>query len=423
MDKKKDAPEQYKIVSINKRRLKLISLLILIVIALATIGMYFTIRINKTIKEKQNIQISQDENSSITEQNNEYEDTNRLKLQAYYEKAEEKLKELSNDEIIAQLFLVGTNTTSELEKLKEKQFGGYLFFADFFRNKTQSQVQKDIQNFQKTSKIPLIIAVDEEGGNVVRASSNPKLINKPFEYSSQVYARGGFEAIKQDTIKKSDFLSNLGINLNLAPVVDICENKSDYMYSRSFKQGKELTSEFAKTVITASKEGKVSYALKHFPGYGNNVDTHKETSIDKRTYEDIYNNDLEPFRAGIEEGAEAILISHNVVTSIDPENPASLSPKIHTLLREDLKYEGIIITDAMNMGAIVNDYSAEDAIVKAILAGNDFIIVTINKSSKESYNDIISAVKTAIDSGKISKEDIYEKAKNIIAWKCYKGMI
>lgn len=227
----------------------------------------------------------------------------------------------------------------------------------------------------------------------------------------------------KDTINKSKFLSNLGINLNLAPVVDICENETDYMYKRSFKQGKELTSTFAKTVIKASKESNVSYALKHFPGYGNNVDTHKTTSIDERTYEDIYNNDLEPFRAGIEEGAEAILISHNVVTSIDPENPASLSPKIHTLLRKDLEFEGIIITDAMNMGAIVNEYGTEDAIVKAILAGNDFIIVTINKSSKETYDDIINAVKTAINSGKISKEDIYEKAKNIIAWKCYKGML
>ena len=93
------------------------------------------------------------------------------------------------------------------------------------------------------------------------------------------------------------------------------------------------------------------------------------------------------------------------------------------MLREDLKFEGIIITDAMNMGAIVNDYSAEEAIVKAILAGNDIIIVTINKSTKESYDAIINAVKTAINSGKISKEDIYEKAKNIIAWKGYKGML
>ena len=206
-------------------------------------------------------------------------------------------------------------------------------------------------------------------------------------------------------------------------MVDICEKETDYMYKRSLKQGKEITATFAKTVINASKESNVSYTLKHFPGYGNNVDTHKTTSTDERSYEDIYNNDLEPFRVGIEEGAEAVLISHNIVTSIDPENPASLSPKIHKLLREDLKFEGIIITDAMNMGAIVNEYTAEEAIINAISAGNDIIIVTINKASKENYDDIIKAVKTGINNGKITKGDIYKKAKNVIAWKYYKGMM
>ncbi len=417
--------KQNKIIKYNKKALITISIIILILVLVAILAKFtLTDNVNKEAKAGKEQGIVQEEGSS--NQNvieNESDNSNKLKLSKYAEKAEEKLKELTEDEIIAQLFLVGTHTNSDFEKLKEKQFGGYLFFADFFKDKTEKQIQNEINEFKEVSKVPLLISVDEEGGNVVRVSSNKKLISEPFKYSSEIYQNGGFEAIKEDTIKKSNFLSNLGINLNLAPVVDICENKSDYMYSRSFKQGKELTCEFAKTVITASKEGKVSYALKHFPGYGNNVDTHKETSIDKRTYEDIYSNDLEPFRTGIEAGAEAILISHNVVTSIDPEKPASLSPKIHTLLREDLKFEGIIITDAMNMGAIVNDYSAEDAIVKAILAGNDIIIVTINKSTKESYDAIINAVKTAINSGKISKEDIYEKAKNIIAWKYYKGML
>lgn len=417
--------KQNKIIKYNKKALITISIIILILVLVAILAKFtLTDNVNKEAKAGKEQGIVQEEGSS--NQNvieNESDNSNKLKLSKYAEKAEEKLKELTKDEIIAQLFLVGTHTNSDFEKLKEKQFGGYLFFADFFKDKTEKQIQNEINEFKEVSKVPLLIAVDEEGGNVVRVSSNKKLISEPFKYSSEIYQNGGFEAIKEDTIKKSNFLSNLGINLNLAPVVDICENQSDYMYSRSFKQGKELTCEFAKNVITASKEGKVSYALKHFPGYGNNVDTHKETSIDKRTYEDIYNNDLEPFRTGIEAGAEAILISHNVVTSIDPEKPASLSPKIHTLLREDLKFEGIIITDAMNMGAIVNDYSAEDAIVKAILAGNDIIIVTINKSTKENYDDIINAVKTAINSGKISKEDIYEKAKNIIAWKYYKGML
>lgn len=408
--------KQNKLIKYNR---KIISIIIIVSIILL-IGILLA---NTVIKTKHQGLMQEEANKNNNVLESKEDNSNKLKLDNYMEKAEEKLKELTEDEVIAQLFLVGTHTTSDFEKLKEKQFGGYLFFADFFKDKTEKQIKNEMNEFNQVSKIPLLIAVDEEGGKVVRVSSNKKLISEPFKYSSEVYQNGGFEGIKEDTINKSKFLSNLGINLNLAPVVDICENETDYMYKRSFKQGKELTSIFAKTVIEASKQNNVSYALKHFPGYGNNVDTHKTTSIDERTYDDIYNNDLEPFRVGIEEGAEAILISHNVVTSIDPKNPASLSPKIHKLLREDLKFEGIIITDAMNMGAIVNKYGTEEAIINAISAGNDIIIVTINKASKESYNDIIEAVKNGINNGKISKQDIYKKAKNIIAWKYYKGML
>lgn len=412
--------KQNKLIKYNRKILIGISVIVLILILGFTIAKNIESQ-TKAEKDREVMQEEANQNKNVLE--GEADNSNKLKLSIYMEKAEEKLKELTEDDVIAQLFLVGTHTTSDFEKLKQKQFGGYLFFADFFKDKTEKQIQNEINEFNKVLKVPLLIAVDEEGGRVVRVSSNSKLISKPFKYSSEIYQNGGFEGIREDTINKSKFLSNLGINLNLAPVVDICEKETDYMYKRSFKQGKELTSTFAKTVIEASKENNVSYALKHFPGYGNNVDTHKTTAIDERNYDDIYNNDLEPFRVGIEEGAEAILISHNVVTSIDPQNPASLSPKIHKLLREDLKFEGIIITDAMNMGAIVNEYGIEEAIINAISAGNDIIIVTINKASKETYDDVIKAVKTGIKDGKITKEEICEKAKNIIAWKYYKGML
>lgn len=415
--------KQNKLIKYNRKTLISISIIALILILTVTLIFILAQNIKIQTKAEKEQKIVQEEASKNNVLDSKKDNSNKLKLENYMKRAEEKLKELTEEEVIAQLFLVGTHTTSDFEKLKEKQFGGYLFFADFFKDKTQKQIQNEIKKFNEASKIPLLIAVDEEGGNVVRVSNNEKLISEPFKYSSQIYETAGFEGVWQDTINKSKFLSNLGINLNLAPVVDICEKETDYMYKRSFKQGKELTSIFAKTVINASKESNVSYALKHFPGYGSNVDTHKTTSIDERTYDDIYNNDLEPFRVGIEEGAEAILISHNIVTSIDAQNPASLSTKIHKLLREDLKFEGIIITDAMNMGAIANEYEIEESIINAISAGNDIIIVTIDKTSKETYDDIIKIVKTGIREGRITKEDIYKKAKNILAWKYYKNII
>ena len=135
-----------------------------------------------------------------------------------------------------------------------------------------------------------------------------------------MYLSGSFEKIRQDTINKSLLLSELGLNLNLAPVVDVSTNSGDYMYKRTLGENTELTSTYAKTVISASKGLGVSYTLKHFPGYGNNNDTHTGQVIDNRTYADIEKNDLPPFEAGINEGAEAVLVSHNTVTNIDSSN-------------------------------------------------------------------------------------------------------
>ncbi len=270
-----------------------------------------------------------------------------------------------------------------------------------------------IGNLQKRARIPYLTAVDEEGGKVVRASSNPKLISSKFKSSKELYNSGGLSAIKEDTISKSDFLNNLGINLNLAPVVDVTTNSSDYMYDRALGENTAATAEYAKTVIEASKKTPVSYTLKHFPGYGNNTDTHYNSSVDNRTYESIVRNDLPPFEAGIDALAENILVSHNIVKSMDANNPASLSPSVHNLLRGSLDYSGIITTDDLDMGAVS---SIPNKTVKAILAGNDLIMVT---NYKESFDEI----KKAVNDGTISEEQINKLSLRILAWKYYKGMM
>ena len=137
------------------------------------------------------------------------------------------------------------------------------------------------------------------------------------------------------------------------------------------------------------------------------------SAVDNRTYEDIIENDLPPFQAGINAKAEAVLVSHNVVNSIDPDNPASLSSDIHNLLRNELNFTGIIMTDDLDMGAIT---STDDATVKAILAGNDLIITT-------DYEKSIKEIKEAIEN-KIMDESLIDKlAFRVIAWKYYKGLL
>lgn len=342
----------------------------------------------------------------------EEEDTINL-LEPYYEKAKQKLQTLTQEEKIGQIFLCRYPEKNAIEDMQTYKLGGYLWFEKDFKNKTEDQIKEEISNLQKASNIPLLIAIDEEGGKVVRASSNTNLRTEKFKSPSDLYKEGGYERIKQDTIEKSKFLSNLGINLNLAPVVDVTTNPLDYMYQRSLGENTEKTAEYAKTVIEASKEGTVSYTLKHFPGYGNNSDTHKGSSKDTKSYEEIEKIDLPPFKAGIKAGAEAVLVSHNIVESIDAENPASLSPKINRILRENLNFKGIIITDDLYMGAVSED---SEAVIKSVQAGNDIIIVTDYKKS-------IEDIQKAIENGTISLEKIDKMVTQILAWKYYKGLM
>lgn len=331
----------------------------------------------------------------------------------YYNLAYNKLKTLSLDEKIGQILLVRYPESSGKEELQKYKFGGYVFFEKDFKNKTENQVKDMINTLQNSSNVPILTAVDEEGGKVVRISSNPNLVSEKFKSPKELYDSGGLNLISEDTKEKSNILHNLGINVNLAPVVDVSTDPNDYMYERTIGKDATITSQYAKAVIEASKNTGVSYVLKHFPGYGNNKDTHTGTSVDTRTYESILANDIKPFEAGIKAGAEAVLVSHNIVNNIDKDNPASLSPKIHNLLRDDLDFTGIIITDDLAMSAVS---SIDDATVKAIIAGNDLIITTDYKGS-------ISAIKTAISEGIISEDKIDKLVFRVLAWKYYKGLM
>ena len=371
-------------------------------------------KLNKN-QENQNINIKEINIVPITKNEdnipNEWLDDGILSK--YYSKAYNKIKNMTIEEKIGQLLLVRYPNDNQIEIAINNNLGGYIFFEKDFINKTENEVKEMINSIQEKAKIPLLTAVDEEGGRVVRISSNKNLVSERFKSSRVLYLTGGFELIKEDTINKSNILSNLGINVNLAPVVDISTNENDYMYYRTIGEDAKTTSEYAKTVINASKKGNVSYVLKHFPGYGNNVDTHNNTAIDNRSYESILNNDLKPFKSGINANAEAVLVSHNIVTSIDNKNIASLSPGIHNLLRNELNFTGIIITDDLYMDAASK---IENASLKAILSGNDLIITT-------NYEKSINEIKKALDNNEIDESLINKLALRNIAWKYYKGLI
>ena len=333
----------------------------------------------------------------------------------YYSKSLEKLKTMTLDSKIGQVLLARVSDINQIKDLKTYQFGGYLLFKRDFQNKTKEEVINMIKDYQDNSKIPLLIAADEEGGIVSRISSNDNLVSTPFKSPRVLYKEGGLDKIKEDAILKNKILSELGINLNLAPVVDIAMNENDYMYKRSLGCDANTTAEFAKLIIQESKNSSVSYCLKHFPGYGNNSDTHIGLSYDTRSLESIKENDLIPFKVGIENNAEAILVSHNIVSSIDENNPSSLSDNIHNLLRKELSFSGVVVTDDLSMDAI-DKYYKEGSVVKAITSGNDLLIVTDYKTS---FKDL----KKAIDNKNISENILNKRVLRILAWKYYKGLI
>lgn len=331
----------------------------------------------------------------------------------YYTKANNTLKNMTLDEKISQLFLVRVPDNS-IEEVSKYRFGGYILFSKDTKNLTKEELKNKIETWQSVSKIPLLIAVDEEGGTVVRISNNKKIRDSKFKSSQELYNEGGFELIKNDTIQKNNLLYELGINVNLAPVADISTNENDYIYSRSFGKDVLETSKYIKTVIRASKSTNVSNVLKHFPGYGSNLDTHTGISIDNRTIEDFRKNDFLPFKSGIEEGAEAILVSHNIINNIE-NIPASLSKNIHNILRNELNFTGIIMTDDLAMSAIKN-YVNDSPSVMALKAGNDLIIIT-------DYLTGINDIKEALKNGDLEESLIDKAVLRVLSWKYYKNLL
>ncbi len=325
-------------------------------------------------------------------------------------KAEEMLSTMTLEEKIGQMFLVRYPNDDTTTPIADYHIGGYILFARDFENETPETIPNKISNLQSTAKIPLLIAVDEEGGKVNRISKFAQFREEPFKSPSELYEAGGFDLIKSDTREKSIFLNSLHINVNLAPVCDISENESDYIHSRTIGLDKDGTSQYVKTVVDEMNSVGIGSVLKHFPGYGSNVDTHKGIAIDNRPYENFLNNDFAPFIAGIEAGCDSILVSHNIVTSIDSENPASLSKKVHDILRNVLGFDGVIMTDDLDMAAI-GEYTKDDkSAVSAVLAGNDIIVCSDYKGQSE-------AVVNAVKNGTISEAQINASVARILMWK------
>ncbi len=320
------------------------------------------------------------------------------------------------EEKVGQIFFIKNDGRFDCSILEEYPVGGVILFKGDFAGKSEQNVKDSIQNLQDNSDIPLLIGIDEEGGTVVRLSCYSALAPYQFRSPRDLYYVGGFDEIKDDTVTKSELLLSYGINVNFAPVCDIPDSNSDFIYTRSFSEDVALTEEYVELVVSTMNDCGMGAVLKHFPGYGNNADTHINVVRDLRPIEDFEDADLKPFQTGIDSGAWCILMNHNIVECMDDKTPASLSRYVHKLLRKDMKFGGVIITDDLMMSGINNIYTKEESAIRAVLAGNDMILAT-------DYQVQYEAVHKAVLSGRIKEGQLDESIRRILRWKYTLGLL
>ena len=324
---------------------------------------------------------------------------------------EDKLAQMTLEEKVGQLFWARVPSNHQIEDLKSYHLSGYILFGRDFEGQTLEDMKALTSRYQAASKTPLLIGSDEEGGTVTRISS---ILDTPFQSPMTLYHQGGMGAVLSDTRKKTELLKSVGINAGLFPVADLAGDSSAFIYDRTIGQDAQTTASYVKQVVEELQKNKVGSTLKHFPGYGDNGDSHTDIIQDNRSLDDLRQADFLPFQAGIDAGADSILVSHNILTKIDTV-PSSISPKINEILRKELNFKGVIMTDDLDMAGLADFVSQDEAALQVILAGNDLILGS-------SYQTQIPYLLKKISSGDLTEERIDESVRRILAWKYDLGL-
>lgn len=300
------------------------------------------------------------------------------------------------------------------QALENYPVGGIVYFAKNLES--QDQVKEMIDNSQKYSSIGLFVATDEEGGVVNRLMDT---VGTTYIGSMYYYKDDGDEKAYENAYTIANDMSALGFNLDFAPVADVWSNPDNTVigeraYSDDYAQAAELVG----NAVKGFNDGGVMCTLKHFPGHGDTAeDSHYSSAYVHRTKEEIMADEMQPFRSGIEAGAEFVMVGHLIVPDID-EVPATLSYKIATgILRDELKFEGVAITDSFEMESIADNYSVDDAVVMSVKAGMDMILQP---------KDMVSAVNSieqAVADGELSEDRIDESVRRILTLKESRGLL
>lgn len=341
----------------------------------------------------------------------------------------EAMKDMTLEQKIGQLFIVNTDsldfnaetkmTGTMKSTIEEYQPGGVIFFS--FNLDNRKQIKKYIKKMQSVSRIPMFISVDEEGGTVARVANTEGMKTTKLPPMAEIGASGDSAKAYEAANTIGSDIAALGFNLDFAPVADLSTNEENTeIGERSFGSDPALVSDMVAQAVKGLQANGVSATLKHFPGQGDSgEDTHRGYVNLETTIERLREMEFKPFEAGIKAGTDFVMVSHVSVRSITQnEVPASLSPlMVNDILRGELQYDNLIITDAMNMKIITKFYDAGQAAVMALEAGNDMILMP------DDFVSAVEAIETAISDGTLSERRINQSVKRIIERKIRRGIL
>ena len=328
----------------------------------------------------------------------------------------ETLNRMTLEEKIGQMLLVGFEGTSINKELRilveDEKVGGLILFKGNIE--TSSQLKYLVEDINKLSRsVPLFISIDEEGGRVNRL---PNDISK-FPSASEIGAKNDEEYSYENGRKMGGVLKNYGINMDFAPVLDIYSNsKNTVIEDRAFGSNEEIVSTMGIAMMKGLQDENIIASVKHFPGHGDTeVDSHVGLPIVYKSLEELEKFELIPFKKAIKSNCDVVMVSHIILNKIDSKNPSSLSRAvISDLLRDDLGFDKVVITDDMNMSAITNTISVEKASVESIKAGSDIILIG---GGIDTIKSAINEIKSAIKNGDLSEDRINESVYRILELK------
>ena len=355
-------------------------------------------------------------NNSIT--NDEKENINGTDeiMREEKEPIDDKINSMTLDEKIGQMIITGFNGSEyndDMDRLiNEYKVGGVILFA---RNIEDSNQMIDLTRAlqENNNNLPLFISIDEEGGRVSRLPDDVEKFPSAFTIGLINDQQIAYENGKEIGYT----LKRLGINLDYAPVLDIYSNENNTVIGdRAFSKEESIVSTMGIATMEGIEDADIIPVVKHFPGHGDTeVDSHYGLPIVYKTLEELRNFEFIPFVKAIESGCDVIMVSHIILNEVDSINPASLSKiVISDLLRKDMGFDKVVITDDMSMGAITSIMSIEEACIKSIEAGCDILLLG---NAYEEIEQVINSIKLKLYNGEISEEQINKSVKRILELK------